>query len=59
MANNDKKKLPLTANRTQKQAANSSRRCRIDQARSNSQANAKMRVHQDQQKGMTLILMIQ
>lgn len=51
--------IPLTANTTQKLAANSSKMCRTDQVRSNVEASAKMRVHQAQQKDMTLRSKIQ
>lgn len=51
--------IPSTANRNQKLAANSSKKCMTDQVRSNVEANAKMRVHWAQQKGRTLRSMIQ
>lgn len=46
-------KLPLVANKTQKQAARSSKRCTINQAQSNVEDSAGSKVLQNQLMGMT------
>lgn len=52
-------KLPLVANRSQKQAAKSSKKCMINQAQSNVEGSVGNKVHQNQLMGMTSISMTQ
>lgn len=52
------KTIPLVSHMTQKLAASLSRKCRINQARSNMEGSSMSKVRQNQQMGMTLILMI-
>lgn len=55
----ENKELPLTVNKIQKPAPSLSRKCMTNQALSNSEAHAMNKAHQDQQMGMTSILMTQ